>query len=195
MRPGRLRWRLRGAWQWPAFAVLALADAALLYRLPVAGDGPGPVAALLLSLLLNLVVVAIGAPVVGRLLRRRRRDLPRVVADDYAGTGLLLGLSLVLVGLGLAHRPALRNERASMQAQMGAVRRYVLGQAPAAVRRNLARADTWRLDSDLYRTCVPGGDPARALCLFVDTSQRPPGVARDPNPLPNARYFGPHGFP
>ena len=30
----RLRWRMRGAWQWPAFAVLMVADVILITRLP-----------------------------------------------------------------------------------------------------------------------------------------------------------------
>lgn len=37
----RLRWRVRGAWQWPAFVLLTLADAALLHWLPLAGEGTG----------------------------------------------------------------------------------------------------------------------------------------------------------
>src|SRR4051812_17810009 len=34
----RLRWRLRGAWQWPAFAVLTVVDALLVARLPFQGE-------------------------------------------------------------------------------------------------------------------------------------------------------------
>ena len=37
----RLRWRMRGAWQWPAFAVLTLVDALLITRLPFYEEGPG----------------------------------------------------------------------------------------------------------------------------------------------------------
>ena len=36
----RLRWRLRGAWQWPVFAVLTVVDAVLIARLPFQGEGP-----------------------------------------------------------------------------------------------------------------------------------------------------------
>ena len=35
----RLRWRLRGAWLWPTFAVAMVVDAVLLHMLPIAGDG------------------------------------------------------------------------------------------------------------------------------------------------------------
>ena len=42
----RLRWRLRGAWQWPTFVVLLVVNAVLLSELPLAGEsGPDPFAA------------------------------------------------------------------------------------------------------------------------------------------------------
>ena len=34
----RLRWRLRGAWLWPSFLVLSLADATIIHAMPPAGD-------------------------------------------------------------------------------------------------------------------------------------------------------------
>ena len=40
----RLRWRLSGAWLWPAFVVVTLLEMALLHWLPIAGDGSGWVA-------------------------------------------------------------------------------------------------------------------------------------------------------
>src|SRR3954453_12970487 len=74
----RLRWRLRGAWQWPTFGLLTLAEAILLNRLPVWGNGPGGFfPGLLLAGCLNLIVVAVLAPLVARLVRPRPRDLPR----------------------------------------------------------------------------------------------------------------------
>src|SRR3954471_24302535 len=36
----RLRWRMRGAWQWPAFAALTLVAALALARLAFQGGGP-----------------------------------------------------------------------------------------------------------------------------------------------------------
>ena len=39
----RMRWRMRGAWLWPAFVVLTLAEGVLLEVLPISGDGPGGV--------------------------------------------------------------------------------------------------------------------------------------------------------
>jgi hypothetical protein len=187
----RLRWRLRGAWQWPAFTMCLGIDALLAHFLPATGDGASPVGAVLLAGFVNLALLAVLAPLGGVWLRRRRPDLPRVVANDYAGTALVVAAAVVLLVLGLIHQPALAAEQRAFAAQSNAVRAYVLAQPTATYRGNLQRADSMKLDDNLYRTCVPGDSPARALCLFVDTSQSPPGVRRDSNPIPNWRYFGP----
>jgi hypothetical protein len=185
----RLRWRMRGAWMWPAFAGLTLFDGLLLHARPIAGDSMSVVEGLLLGCLFNLVAVAVVAPLIGALVRRRRRpDLPRIVAHDYAGTGLLVLVSLGLVAGGIAHHPAVSRHRADFRAQAVAVRDYVLHQAPALAHR-LPEATTLRLDADLYRTCVPGG-PTRRLCLLVNTDQSPPGIRRDPSGEPNESVAG-----
>jgi hypothetical protein len=187
----RLRWRLRGASQWPTFAVLLVADAILLHVLPIAGESqPGLVPAFLLSGFFNLVVVAALAPLVGARLRRRRPGMPKVVAEDRAGTWLLLGLATVLVAAGVAHRPALHAARDDFADEMAAVRRWVAVHAPPEYRRNIDRADTWKQAPGLYRTCVPGPDPDRALCLIVQTRGPRPAVALDPDQQPNAKVAG-----
>jgi hypothetical protein len=185
----RLRWRMRGAWQWPAFAVLVVVDAILLHVLPIAGDGPGLYAAVLLALFFNLVTVAVLAPMAGWMLRRRRRDLPDVVASDYSGAVLLLGLTGVLAGLGLLHRGDMQARRDAFARGVHQARAYVAHSAPAQYRRHVDEMTSLRFDGGLYRICVPGDDPSRALCVFVDTTQQPPGLRRDTNPLPNSSYL------
>ena len=188
----RLRWRLRGAWMWPTFAALTVFDALLLGALPIAGEtGPDFVPGLLLAGFLNLIAVAAIAPLVGLALRRRRTGLPRMVANDYAGTALVVAVAGVLLAAGLLHRPAVQAAKRDRAAQLAAAQRYVLARAPAEYRAHVALADTVRLDSDLFRTCVPGARPERALCLFVDTSQSPPGVTLDRSRAPNAMAGGP----
>jgi len=190
----RMRWRLRGAWLWPAFVLLTLAEGVALQELPITGDGPGGLLpAVLLAGFANLIVVAVGAPLAGRRLRRRRPDLPRVVADNYAGTFLLVAMALGILGLGLLHRPAVAAEEGDLRAQAAAVHDYVVAQAPE-YRSGIALADPLRVEEDLYRTCVPGADPKRWLCLYVNTGQHPPGVTLDHDRAPNTDYRLHGGF-
>ncbi len=190
----RLRWRRRGAWLWPAFGAAVLGEGVLLQALPISGDRTEPVGGLLLACVLNLIVVAGLAPAVGAVVRRRRPDLPVVVARDYAARGLIVLLGGFIALLGIGHRGEADAQRRSLAEQALAVRRYVSAQAPAAYRRRIDLADTAVLDANLFRTCVPGDVPQRWLCLFVDTSQDPPGVTLDPSRAPNATFLGSSGF-
>jgi hypothetical protein len=186
----RLRWRLRGAVLWPTFAVLTVADGVLLHLLPIAGDGIGLVPALLLAGCLNVLAVAALGGLLGWRLRRRRPDLPKVVADDYAGTAVLVALTAVFLVAGLLHRPAIQDDRADFTAQSQAARRYVEVSAPPEHRRRLAEADSIQLDEELFRTCVPGDDPDRWLCLYIDTSAHPATVTRDTSAESNVVFSG-----
>lgn len=185
----RWRWRLRGAAMWPTFIACLAADVALLLALPPWGDRSTVGDAFLTAGACNLVVVAVLAPLAGHGLRRLRRDLPRVVAGDYAGTALLLGVTAALLGLGLAHRPDVLSAQRAFAAQSGAMRLYLAAHGAAQYRRHADRADSVRLGNDMYRTCVPGDDPQWALCLFIDTSRSPPRVRLDTDHAPNWRYF------
>jgi hypothetical protein len=176
---GRLRWRMRGAWLWPVFFVLTALDGALIALLPpYAGAPPGLIGGVLLAGFANLIAVAMLGPLVGRLLRRRRPDLPRIVANDYAGTLLVVALAVGLLATGLAHRPSVIAERGDEAAVFDAVHGFVTNQA-AEWQPGLDRVDAVRLAPEVYRACVPGADERRFLCLIVDTDQRPAGVSRD----------------
>lgn len=191
----RLRWRMRGAWLWPCFALLTVVDGVLIHRLPPYGDGPGTfVGGMLIAGFVNLAVVAVLAPLAGRRLRRRRADLPRAIADNYAGTTLLVAVACAVVVAGLAHRPARAAEREDEAAAVASVHDYVAKRGPAEYRSRLAYVDVMRLEEDVYRSCVPGEDPRRWLCLFVNTEQRPAGVTKDPEQVPNAAYQVHGGF-
>ena len=89
----RLRWRLAGAWQWPAFCVLTAVDAVVLSRLPFAGGRSTIIGSLLAAGLLNMILLAVVPRPGGWLLRRRRPDLPREIAADFAGAGAMAVLS------------------------------------------------------------------------------------------------------
>jgi hypothetical protein len=191
----RLRWRLRGAWLWPTFAVAMVVDVVLLHVLPIAGDGgTGWVPAFLLAGCLNVVGIAALGGLGGWLLRGRRSDLPKGVADDHAGTTVVVLLTLTFLGLGLAHRPALQGHKDDVQAQALAAHEWFAGQAPAQYRRNIGMADSLQIAPELYRTCVPGDDPDRWLCIYLDTSDRPVTAKRDTSGASNARFDPSGGF-
>jgi hypothetical protein len=181
----RMRWRMRGAWLWPAFVALTILEGIALEVLPISGDGPGGVVpGVLLAGFANLIAVATIAPLAGRRLRRGRPDLPRIIADNYAGTALLCAIAAGILALGLVHRPQVLAEQADRGAVAGAVHDYVVAQAPG-YRRGIASTEAVRLDDELYRACVPGPDPKRWLCLFVNTRQRPAGVSLDHDRAPS----------
>jgi 4-amino-4-deoxy-L-arabinose transferase-like glycosyltransferase len=192
--PARLRWRMRGAWLWPAFFGLTVLDGVLIALLPPYDGAPQRViGGVLLAGFANLALVAVVAPLAGRLVRRRRPDLPRVIANDYAGVGLVVALGVVVLAAGLAHRPAVAAENDDRAAVQEAVEGYVLARAPR-FHAGLGQVDVLRLARDSYRACVPGPDPRRWLCLIVDTDQRPPGLVRDGSMEPNSALRTVGGF-
>jgi hypothetical protein len=189
----RLRWRLRGAWQWPTFAVATLVDAVLLGQLPFSGSGLSLLPAVLLAGFFNLFVVAVIAPAGGALLRRRRRGggLPKDIASDYAGTAGLICLAMAMAAGGAAHRPAVAQSEADLRHAVDAARRFAAHRAPARYQPGLDRGDTWTQGPELYRTCFPGPDELRDFCVIVRTDEPVPIVARDPDQRPNATVAGP----
>lgn len=189
-----MHWRLRGAWLWPTFVVATLLEMVLLHVQPVQGQSAGLVAGLLVAGCLNLIAVALVGGLGGRLLGRRRPEMPRVVADNYAGTAVLAIVGAAFVVAGVLHRPALQERKAAFGEQSQAVREWVAINGDAPARAHVALADTLPVDEDLFRTCVPGGDPKRQLCLIVDTSRTPPLVKRDSSREPNAIFNSRGGF-
>jgi 4-amino-4-deoxy-L-arabinose transferase-like glycosyltransferase len=184
----RLRWRMRGAWQWPAFGLLTLIDGILLTELPFYARGPGNLAGgILLAGFANILIVAVVAPLLGRRLRRRRPDLPRMVASDYAGAVALGTLTLLFALGGILHRPALAADRRKDASVGAATRAYVLSQAPQ-YRAGIGSMDAIQLEDDLYRACVPTNVADRWMCVFVRTGQDPPGVTRDTDETSNTAY-------
>lgn len=173
---------------WPAFVAASVGGGLLLDRLPVAGEGTGLIAGVILAGFFNLIAIILVGGAGGLLLRRRRPDLPREVARDYAGTVAVALVCAVLLTAGLIHRPAVIEGQRDFADQSLAARRFLAHRAPPDVRPNVASADSLRLEDDLYRTCAPRRDPDRAFCLYVDTSQSPPGITVDSNRAPNRKY-------
>jgi hypothetical protein len=173
----RLRWRLRGAWMWPTFVVLTVVDAVVLHLLPFQGDKAGLVPSFLVAGLFNLAAVAIVAPVIGVLVRRRRPDLPRLIATDYAGTVLLALVFATLLVAGIAHHGKVSSDAARLRAATAAGKRFSVANAPRPFRDNVGAATTVTIEHGrTYRTCAPNLDGRRAWCVIVSTGGSAPRI-------------------
>lgn len=193
----RLRWRLRGAWQWPAYAVLTLLDAVILHELPPVTGGVDFVPGLIVSSFANLFLMGAVAPWLGRRLARREHaaggnGVPlavraEVLKDRTAAVLLALG-TLGLLVAGIAARPLIVSETRDTERNAELVRDHVLTEAPHEVQRNLDTANTVKLEDGYFRTCVNYDARDRAYCLFVDVDAEPPVVRRDPSTIPNQEW-------
>jgi hypothetical protein len=166
----RIRWRLRGAWLWPSFVMLTVLDAIIGHVLPPAGDGQGPVSAALVGLLLNLLGVILLRRPFGALVRRAHRDLPRVVAQDYGGTIVVLGVTAILLTAGLAHHARVTADGNARSDAITRAQAWIGAHAPAEFRRNVVRVSTYEIKpGSIYRECVPSADSGRTYCVVVNT--------------------------
>jgi hypothetical protein len=166
----RVRWRRRGAWLWPAFAALTIADAVVGHLLPPAGDGQTVVSAGLVALVLNLIAVILLSRPLGAVIRRRRADLPGIVARDYAGTTVIMVVAATLLTVGIVHRSTLQAQRRTMDDAIKRAQAFIGDHAPPEFRRNLQYVDTFVIQQgSIYRTCVPSDHRQRTYCVIVKT--------------------------
>jgi len=168
----RLRWRLHGAWMWPTFIVLTVLDGLLIHWRPLTGETESAIAGWLLATFASLAGIALLSPVLGLLLRRLRPDMPKVVARDYAGTGVVVAVSAVLIAAGLIHhRTATLDARALEDATVRA-EAYIGDRAPPEFRTNLTSANTLEIQPPrFYRTCVTNVQGTKTYCVVVDRSK------------------------
>jgi hypothetical protein len=196
--PARIRWRLRGAWMWPAFVAITLLDGLILHLLPPVSTGVDPIPAILLATFGNLVVIGAIAPWLAKRTWKRRPAAepgapPRAqfeVLSDRIGTGLLVATVLGVLAAGLAARPTVVSETEDTQRNAEVFRALVLGHGDDELIRNLETANTVRLGEDFFRTCVARDDRERYFCVFIDTREDPPEVVVDDSAEPNTVYRG-----
>ena len=200
----RLRWRLRGATQWPAFVVLTLLDGLVLDRLPPLGTtGFSFIPGVLIATFANLFLIGALAPFLARRLDRRAQAAPAVagaapppeaeqeVRRDRLAT-VLLGIGLVAcIVSGLANRPLIVSETKETEAAAVAVRDFVGHLDNKELDRNLETANTVRFGEGIFRTCIARDDRRSFYCLKVDTNTKPTRVTPDPSGEPNSVISGP----
>ncbi len=167
---GRMRWRRRGAWLWPAFAAAIVVDAILGHALPPSGETQTVLAAALAGCVLNLIAVVLLSRPVGVLMRRARPDLPRVVARDYGGTVVVLMITAGLLLAGVLHRPSVLEHKRAMHDAIARAQAWIGARAPAEFRRNVEFVSIFAIEpGNIYRTCVPSEDRTRTYCVIVKT--------------------------
>jgi hypothetical protein len=178
----RVRWRRRGAWLWPAFAIFTLVDAVVGHELPPVGDSQRIIAAALLGCALNLIGVVVLSWPVGALIRRARPDLPTVVARDYGGRLVVIAVTAALLAIGLAHRSTVQAHQAALRDATARAEAWIGVRAPAEFRRDMASMSVLVIEPGrLYRACVRSADSARSYCVVVNdrmpfaSSVRPAG--------------------
>jgi len=167
----RARWRRRGAWLWPAFGALTVANGVVGHLLPLSGTSQSWAAGAVAGLCLNVVGVILLSRPLAMLIRRLRPDLPYVVARNYGGTAVVVAVFLGLTAAGLVHHHSVMTERSDMREAVARAQAWIGDRAPAQFRRNLSLVDTFPIQAgSMYRTCVPslGHGPVRAYCVIVN---------------------------
>src|SRR5437764_8399226 len=141
----RARWRRRGAWLWPAFVVLTVADGLVGRLLPVSGPSQSWAAGAVAGLCLNVVGVILFSRPLAMLIRRLRPDLPDVVARNYGGTAVVVAVFVASVSAGLVHHQAVTADRNSMREAVARAQAWIGDRAPTQFRRNVALVDTFAI--------------------------------------------------
>jgi hypothetical protein len=200
--PARLRWRLRGAWLWPAFVIFTLIDGLLLHYLPpvrlgFTREGMTLIFGVIVATFANLVLVGAVAPWLAKRLAARPAvaaggalgDVPdqvrREVLQDRVATALLAAGLVGVLAAGLGSREVVVADTNATELNAKLVREHVLRSGNPELIRNLETANTARLGDRYFRTCLASDTRRRFFCFLVDLNKRPVRVVPDRNGLPN----------
>lgn len=188
----RLRWRLRGALMWPAFAFFTIADGLLLHYLPPNTTGVRLIPGFIIASFANLFLIGVVANWITRRLvvrerrvhaQERRDPLPREVILDRTATILLSLASLGLLAAGLGNRPVIVSDTNATHEAAVRARNFVEAHGTPQAKENLDDANTYRFSDGTFRVCVNLNDRSKAYCMFINTKTNT--VRHDPNPRPN----------
>lgn len=164
----RLRWRLRGAWLWPTFVVVTVLDGVIIHARPPAGAAQNLAGGIVIAMTINVISVLLFSQLFGRLIRRRRTDMPIEVARNYGGTAAISLITAIVLGAGLAHHPALTDEQHTLREAILRAEAFIGDRAPAPFRAMADHTDTYTIQAgQIYRTCVPDRALTRTYCVIV----------------------------
>ncbi len=179
----RMRWRRRGAWLWPTFVVATILDGLILHSLPLTGATQTLVGGIVAGMVFNVLAVLLLSRPIGILVRRVRRDMPVVVARNYAGAFAVLLVSAVMLAIGLAHHSTVVAQQRALDDAVMRAEAFIGDRAPEQFRVNMSHSDTYTIQPGaIYRTCVPNRAGTRTYCVIVRTA------------LPLARSVVPAGY-
>lgn len=157
---------------WPLFLPLTVLDGVIGTSLPPAGDGWNFAGAVVFAAFVNLVAIVVLAVPVEFGLRRVRRDLPKVVAGDYAGRAMMSAISVALLLAGLAHRSGVQSDQRAMSDAIKRAQAFIGDRAPPAFQGNVDHISTFTIeDGSIYRMCVPNIQRTRRYCVVVHEQQ------------------------
>ena len=170
----RTRWRLVGAWMWPAFVVLGVADGIIGHQLPLAGDTQSVVGGVVIGLILNLIGVVVLSRPLGWLLRTWRSDLPPAIARNYGGTACVALVTIGLLAIGLSQHPNIDGDRAAMRDATERAAAYIGDHAPEPFRVDASHLNMVAIQSgSVYRVCVANPRGTRDYCVIVNEDKPP----------------------
>jgi hypothetical protein len=186
----RVRWRLSGAWRWRAFVFLTIIDAVIGHALPPQGETQSVAGAALDGLVLNLLAVLLITRPLSALLRKAKRDLPTVVARDYAATWIVIGVSAALLGAGLVHRSSVQAGQRAMREAIARAQAWIGARAPEPFRAHLTPLSMLELQpGSVYRACVGGGvRSGRSFCVIVNLQAAWARSVRSDGSEPNSLF-------
>ena len=164
----RARWRRRGAWMWPAFIAATVLDGVIGNALPPAGETQSVLGAALVACFINLGAIVLLSHPAGALLRRRRPDMPKVIARDYGGTLTLFAITAIMLAVGLLHRPSVDAHARAQQDAVARAEAWIGAQAPDEFRRHMSVVDVYAIEPGrIYRVCMPSAVRVRTYCVVV----------------------------
>ncbi|MGH2887860.1 MAG: hypothetical protein ACRDPA_35045, partial [Solirubrobacteraceae bacterium] len=122
-----------------------------------------------LGLVLNVIAVVLLSRPLGMVIRRFRPDIPGVVARDYGGTVVVVGITIALASAGIAHRPAIQARQRDIDDAVVRAQAWIGAHAPDEFRHNLQFVSLLAIQpGTIYRACVPSVDGKRSYCVIVN---------------------------